>query len=59
MARGKTDSTRTNIYLPNRLIHVAKSLATQRGVTFSEIVRTAIREYLLRELDAISKGGEK
>lgn len=55
MARIKTDSTRTNFYLPNNLITVGKQLAAQSGITFSELVRTAIKVYIVNEVKRIKE----
>jgi hypothetical protein len=57
MARGKTDSSRINMYLPNRPVAIAKALATRRGISFSELMRTALVEYLRKEIPR-EKNGE-
>ena len=51
MARVATNSTRMNFYIPKKLITIMKRFAKRRGINASEVVRTALREYLVRELE--------
>jgi len=46
MPRPKTETTRVNSYLPNHLLEATKKLARSRGVSYSEIMRAALLEYL-------------
>ena len=55
MARTKTDSTRTNVYLPNTLKGAGEQLARHRGITFSELVRTALMVYIRTEVDRLKE----
>lgn len=50
MARPNTDSERVNIYIPRKVMKVARALAKKRGTTYSEVVRTATREYVIAEV---------
>jgi|TARA_R110002074_G_scaffold104230_6_gene225043 hypothetical protein len=50
MARPKRDLTRMNFYVQDGIVKGLKVLADKRGTTSSEIVRAALREYVLREL---------
>ena len=50
MPRPKTDSKRINVYLPNRLVNAAKALAQRQGRSFSELTRTALKDYIIKEL---------
>lgn len=49
MARTKTDTVRVNSYIPTKLLHAAKALARQRGISYSEIMRSALLEYVRAE----------
>jgi len=40
-----------NFYIPKKLITIMKRFAKRRGINASEVVRTALREYLVRELE--------
>ena len=44
------DTTRINLHLPNKLLAAAKALCASRGTSLTEVTRTALREYLIREL---------
>jgi hypothetical protein len=59
VARQKTNSKRIQTYLPVRLITVATRLAKRRGLTTSEIMRTALSEYLKRELEEEKANGSR
>jgi predicted DNA binding CopG/RHH family protein len=52
MARPSTNSRRVNMYLPVKLIAAAKRLAFRRGISFSELVRNAIVQYMRAEIAA-------
>lgn len=49
MPRRKSDSTRINYYQPNSVLKVIKYLAKKRGRTVSDLLRTAVHEYAVRE----------
>lgn len=49
MPRPKSDSTRINYYESNDVLSVIRHLANRRGHTISELLRTAVREYAIRE----------
>jgi len=49
MARPNTDSERINAYIPRRVMKVMRALAKRRGTTYSELIRTAVREFAIRE----------
>jgi metal-responsive CopG/Arc/MetJ family transcriptional regulator len=42
--------TRVNVFLPNKLLHATKVLANLRATSYSEIIRQATAEYVVREL---------
>ena len=44
------DKTRVNVFLPNKLLHATKVLANMRATSYSEIIRQATAEYVVREL---------
>lgn len=46
MARDKVNDVRINAHMPGSYWRVAKRLAKQRGVSTSEILRTALKKYL-------------
>ena len=50
MAKTPTDKTRINVYLPTTLLVAARVIAKRRGSTYSEIIRTALKEYVTAEL---------
>jgi predicted transcriptional regulator len=43
------DRSRLNFYLDNQVFDSLRSLALQRNTTYSELIRQACREYLVRE----------
>lgn len=49
MARPNNDVERINAYVPRRIMTIMRALAKRRGTTYSELVRTALREYAVRE----------
>ena len=49
MPRQKTDSKRVNLYLPNNYIRAAKALAKRKGISFSELMRSAMVDYIRTE----------
>ena len=53
MPRPKTDSVRVNIYLPSQFLTALKRLAAKQSTSYSELVRTAVKEYLIRERDRL------
>ncbi len=50
MPRPPTNSTRTNLYLPDKLTDAYRKIAQKRGISFSELVRTAMFEYLQAQI---------
>jgi predicted DNA binding CopG/RHH family protein len=50
MPRVKTDSKRINMYLPNRLINAGKALAERQGISFSQLTRIALKDYIIKAL---------
>lgn len=44
------EKTRVNVVLPERLLQAAKLLADRRGTSYSQIIRSALREYVIEEL---------
>ena len=58
MPRPKTDSTRVNVYLPNQYIRAAKALATRQGISFSELMRSAMVAYIRSEALRVKKDSE-
>lgn len=56
MPRTKTESTRVNIYLPNKELGILKALAKKRSTTYSQIVRDAVRLWLKTEAERLRKG---
>ena len=57
MGRESTKSTRVNLYMPDKLWKIVRQLAKRRGQTYSELVRTAVIEYIKRELATEKKVG--
>jgi len=49
VARPNNDVERINAYVPRRIMTIMRALAKRRGTTYSELVRTALREYAVRE----------
>jgi len=52
-------TTRINVVLPNQTHDIAKFLAKRRGTTVSDIVRTALSDYVTHELLNEKAVGEK
>lgn len=50
MARQKNDVERINAYIPIKTMDALRALAKRRGTTYSELLRTAAREYAVREV---------
>lgn len=50
MARPKTDNKRINVFMEPKVLDALKVLAKRRGTTYSELIRTAAREYVVTEL---------
>jgi len=55
MPRNKTDSVRVNTYMPRRLLLVTQRFAELHGLSYSEVMRTALAEYIRREVDREKK----
>lgn len=49
MARPNTDSERINVYVPRKVMRVIRALAKRRQMPYSEVLRTAIRLYVIDE----------
>lgn len=56
MPRNKSDTERVNTYMPRRLMAAARKLATLRGISYSEMMRTALTEYIQREIEREHRG---
>jgi predicted DNA binding CopG/RHH family protein len=50
MPRPKTDKKRVNLYLPEKHIAAAKTIATKTGISFSELIRDALTKHLRDEV---------
>ena len=50
MARPKTDNVRINTFMEPKILHALKTLAKRRGTTYSQLIRDASRELVIREL---------
>ena len=50
MPRPKRDVTRVNMYLQNKVLAALKILAKKRGVPYAEVVRQALRQYVIDEV---------
>ena len=42
--------SRINFILPDNMLAACKTLAARRGTSYSEIIRVALRQYLVEEL---------
>lgn len=49
MVRTRTDRIKINIYFQERVLEGMRRLAAARGTTYSELIREACREYVVRE----------
>ena len=49
MARPNNDVERVNAYLPRNAMSIMRILAKQRGTTYSDLIRIAVREFIIRE----------
>lgn len=49
MVRTSQERIRINIYFQERVLEGLRRLATARGTTYSELIREACREYVIRE----------
>lgn len=49
MPRPSIDAERVNFYAPIKGMKILRALAKKRSTTYSELIRTAIREYIIRE----------
>ncbi len=50
MARPKTDNIRINTFMEPKILHALKTLAKRRGTTYSQLIRDACRQFVIREL---------
>jgi hypothetical protein len=50
MPKPATNASRRNIYIPDVLSDIGGRLAKSRGISFSELVRTALAVYIRDEL---------
>jgi hypothetical protein len=53
MPKAKTDAKRVNLYLPTKHVDIAKGYAARKGMSFSELMRTALLHYLRAERDRL------
>jgi len=53
--RPKVHDMRINIYMPEAYWKLSKKLGSSRGVSTSEIVRRALKQYLVQEYKADGK----
>lgn len=49
MTRASAGNTKINIYFNDAVLAALKRLALARGTTYSELIREASREFVLRE----------
>lgn len=49
MARTSQDRVKVNVYLQSKVLEGLKKLARIKGTTYSELLRIASMEYILRE----------
>jgi len=50
MARPKTDNERINVFMQHDVMRALRFLAQRRGTTYSELIRSATREFVIREV---------
>jgi hypothetical protein len=50
MPRQKTGNIRINFMLPPKVLTAYKALAKRRGTTYSELLRVAAKEFIIKEL---------
>lgn len=50
MPKPKTENIRVNLLMPPAVVKGLKALAQRRGTTYSELIRSACREYVTTEL---------
>ena len=50
MARVKTGHVRINFLMPPKVLQAFKALAKRRGTSYSDLLRDAAKEYIIREL---------
>jgi len=48
MVRTKNDRVRLNLYFDSRVLEAILRMAEARGTTYSEVIRMACREYVLK-----------
>ena len=56
MPKPTTDSKRINLYLPTRYLDIARTMATKKGISFSELMRNAMVEHIRSEAGKMSDG---
>lgn len=49
MTRAGNGKTKVNTYFDDRILEGLRVIAAARGTTYSELIRIACREYVLRE----------
>lgn len=49
MVRLSTGSTKINVYMPDNVLAALKKLAEMKGTTYSELIRVAAQQYVVRE----------
>lgn len=50
MARPKTDNERINVFMQGDVMKALRYLARRRGTSYSELIRIAAREFVIREV---------
>lgn len=55
MTRTPTGQTRINFHCPEMILEALKAIASRRGTTYSELIRVACREYVLKQGQRIAE----
>ena len=50
MAKQPSNNIRVNVFIPAKTLKALRTLAARRGTSYSELVRTACRDYAVTEL---------
>lgn len=53
MSRTSTGNTKINIYFNDQVLEALKKMAIARGTTYSELIREAARDYVLKKAPQI------
>ena len=54
MPKPPSGNVRVNVFLTNKTLRALKMLANRRGTSYSELVRTACHEYVIREKEKLA-----